>query len=70
MTDDDPIRDSAAWEVVAAAAESVVRRSWWFTLEEACEQLGVDADRVRGELVRLDFRHYWICLNVRITPSP
>ena len=52
MTDDDPIRDSAAWEVVAAAAESVVRRSWWFTLEEACEQLGVDADRVRVQAAK------------------
>ena len=48
MTDEDPIRDAAAWAVLEAAAESVARRSRWFSMEEACEQLGVDADRVRA----------------------
>jgi hypothetical protein len=52
MTDDDPNRVAAAWEVVAAAAESVARRSWWFSLDEVCEQLGVDADRVRAQAAK------------------
>jgi len=49
MTDDGSIRDAAAWAVLEAAAELASRRSRWFSLEEACEQLGVDADRVRAQ---------------------
>ena len=48
MTDDGPIRDAAAWAVLEAAAELVARRSRWFSLDEVCEQLGVDADRLRA----------------------
>ena len=48
MTDDDPIRDAAAWAVLEAAAELVARRSRWFSLDEVRDQLGIDAERIRS----------------------
>jgi hypothetical protein len=49
MTHDDPTRDAAAWAVLEAAAELVARRSRWFSLDEVCDQLGVDANRIRAQ---------------------
>jgi hypothetical protein len=47
MSNDDPIRDAAAWEVLESAANKVASRSRRYSLEQVCAQLGVDPDRVR-----------------------
>lgn len=47
MSDDDPIRDAAAWEVLESAANKVASRSRRYSLEQVCAQLNIDEDRVR-----------------------
>ena len=47
MSNGDPIRDAAVWEVLESAADKVMQRSRRYSLEEVCAELGVDPDQVR-----------------------
>ena len=53
MSNGDPIRDAAAWEVLESAADKVMQRSRRFTLDEVCDRLGVDPARIRERAVQL-----------------
>ena len=46
MSNGDPIRDAAVWEVLESAADKVMDRSRRYSLEEVCAELGVGSDRV------------------------
>ena len=53
MSNGDPIRDAAVWEVLESAADKVMERSSRYTLDEVCDRLNVDADRVRERAAQL-----------------
>jgi len=46
------VRD-AAWAIVEAAADLVAQRARRYTLDELCEKVGLDTDRVRERSARL-----------------
>jgi len=43
----------AAWSVLEDAADKVMDRSRRYSLDETCERLGVDPDRVRHRAAQL-----------------